>query len=81
MACLKVPSRLPHSIHSYVQKVCFMTAQDRGGSSACADAAAEDLSFRVITRIPRRLECNLLVVTAQKLVLCQVRRTSCTGDV
>lgn len=42
------------------------------GVSACADAAPDDLGFRVIARIPRRLECNLLVVTAQKLVLCQV---------
>lgn len=37
-----------------------------------ADAATSDLSLHVIARIERSLECNLMMVAAHHLILCQV---------
>ncbi|BDA44995.1 Intraflagellar transport protein 122 homolog [Coccomyxa sp. Obi] len=38
-----------------------------------ADAAAGDLSLHVIARIERCLECNLMMIAAHHLILCQER--------
>ena len=35
-------------------------------------AAADDMHYRVATRIMQQLDCNLLVVTAKHITLCQV---------
>ncbi|CAL8469254.1 g8795 [Coccomyxa elongata] len=38
-----------------------------------ADAATSDLSLHVIARIDRSLECNLMMIAAHHLILCQER--------
>ena len=35
-------------------------------------AAADDMHYKVATRIMQQLDCNLLVVTAKHITLCQV---------
>ncbi len=43
-----------------------------------ADAAPSDLSLHVIARIERCLECNLMMIAAHHLILCQVAPAALT---
>ena len=52
--------------------VAHATCASEPWATCSTDAPAHDVSFRVIARLPGHMECTLLVVTSQKLVLCQV---------
>ncbi len=44
-----------------------------------ADAALRDLGMHVIARVERAFDCNLLMVAAHHLILCQVSEPDCVG--